>query len=338
MEKKVFKTGEIITPEFMNQLQDAIKETESEVGEHYGEFEELVTALMRVFTSNFDTYSVSKDGYKITIGGATGIELSHVSRPGEQKLTFYPGELRCLLNDNSGFVLNRQYLQFISENLNFFLDPINKLLTWNVDNNDFINISPDAVSINIIIKALNGLIVDGGLLRTNVGIQVAQNWRIVGGNNNSLVLQRLSNNGATEDCLIIRSDGFVTINKGLRCDDITYKKIKPVSGAIPTDLTPGDDCDTLESYENTYGESDIVYRMASEPGTHTGDLSSKFYLNGQDGLSGRSVTIFNVGNYGLTVRYEGLNGESQNINIPIMRGRKFMCAASGPNLFWLPID
>ena len=68
MEKKVFKTGEIITPEFMNQLQDAVKETESEVSEHYGEFEELVTALMRVFTSNFDTYSVSKDGYIFSLG------------------------------------------------------------------------------------------------------------------------------------------------------------------------------------------------------------------------------------------------------------------------------
>ena len=69
MEKKVFKTGEIITPEFMNQLQDAMKENESEVGEHYGEFEELVTALMRVFTSNFDTYSVSKDGFTATLDG-----------------------------------------------------------------------------------------------------------------------------------------------------------------------------------------------------------------------------------------------------------------------------
>lgn len=74
MEKKVFKTGEIITPEFMNQLQDAVKETESEVSEHYGEFEELVTALMRVFTSNFDTYSVSKDGFTATLDGK-GIQI-----------------------------------------------------------------------------------------------------------------------------------------------------------------------------------------------------------------------------------------------------------------------
>lgn len=69
MEKKVIKTGEIVTPEFLNKVQDAINEMQSDVDNHYGEFEELVTALMRVFTSNFDTYSVSKDGFTATLDG-----------------------------------------------------------------------------------------------------------------------------------------------------------------------------------------------------------------------------------------------------------------------------
>ncbi len=69
MEKKVFKTGEIITPEFMNQLQDEVKSTQETIETHYGEFEDLVAALMRVFTENFEKYKTVKDDKEFSFDG-----------------------------------------------------------------------------------------------------------------------------------------------------------------------------------------------------------------------------------------------------------------------------
>lgn len=109
MEKKVFKTGEIITPEFMNQLQDAVKETESEVSEHYGEFEELVTALMRVFTSNFDTYSVSKDGFTATLDGKS-LTIGN----GQTSISLKPGNGGIAVSVNGGDGVSVNPLEGIS--------------------------------------------------------------------------------------------------------------------------------------------------------------------------------------------------------------------------------
>ncbi len=59
MEKKVFKTGEIVTPEFLNQIQDVINE-QNEV------FSQLKTALLEVFSDEFDEYTLV--GYSRLLG------------------------------------------------------------------------------------------------------------------------------------------------------------------------------------------------------------------------------------------------------------------------------
>lgn len=97
MEKQVFKTGEIVTPEFLNKVQDAINETQSDVDNHYGEFEELVTALMHVFTSNFDTYSVSKDGFTATLDGKS-LTIGN----GQTSISLKPGNGGIVVSVNGG--------------------------------------------------------------------------------------------------------------------------------------------------------------------------------------------------------------------------------------------
>ena len=109
MEKQVFKTGEIVTPEFLNKVQDTINETQSDVDNHYGEFEELVTALMRVFTSNFDTYSVSKDGFTATLDGKS-LTIGN----GQTSISLKPGNggIDVSVNGGGGVSVNLNGISF----------------------------------------------------------------------------------------------------------------------------------------------------------------------------------------------------------------------------------
>ena len=217
MEKKVFKTGEIITPEFMNQLQDAIKETESEVGEHYGKFEELVTALMRVFTSNFDTYSVSKGGVTLTESG-DGITLTRSTEGGTYELSI----------SEEGILISASY-RGISRNVKLSYDMFSQILSTagGVEIHDAIIdfVAPGGNTVLASIRysegkisfskpiSITGDIESSGWVKAYYGIDFGT-WKIVNGGYGTLVISKVIDGNAVNVITVGYDDaGTVDVNR-----------------------------------------------------------------------------------------------------------------------------
>lgn len=338
MEKKVFKTGEIITPEFMNQLQDAIKETESEVGEHYGEFEELVTALMSVFTSNFDTYSVSKDGFTATLDGKR-----LVIGNGSISISLEPGNSGLVISHNGAGSVNVNPLQGIS-----FYGPGADGLELKRNLIKIIG-SLQGSAFPVEIKVIDGKLYIDTTLRIGGGLDV-------NGNEIKSFTGRIPDSGyyfiITPDEILldggvgafssrpkfyVRKNGAVYDVSGI--GNLSVDSVKYTSAAVPNSLTTNDDCDDLDNYYNRYKNKEFVYRIPDAYG-HAGgvvQMSTPFYLNSNSEDVGKTVSIINIGNIDLEVIYKVGDG-TRLIFIPVSHGKKFICSQYGNDKIWVPLD
>ena len=229
MNKKIFKTGDIITPEFLNKVQDAIKETESEVGEHYGEFEELVKALMSVFSPNFDTYSVSKGGVTLTESG-NGITLARSTE----------GETYELSISEEGILISSSY-RGISRNVKLSSDMLSQILSTagGVEIHDAIIdfVAPGGNTVLASIRysegkisfskpiSITGDIESSAWVKAYYGIDFGT-WKIVNGSYGNLIISKVIDGNAISVITVGYDDaGTVDVNRKIIAK-------KGISGAL----------------------------------------------------------------------------------------------------------
>lgn len=337
MEKKVFKTGEIITPEFMNQLQDAVKETESEVSEHYDEFEELVTALMRVFTSNFDTYSVSKDGFTATLDGKRLVigngSISISLEPGNSGLVISHngagnvnvGSTNISFNGpgSDGLELGRNLIKIIGslQGSNFPVE---------------IKVIDGKLYIDTTLRIGGGLDVNGNEIKSFTGRTPDTGYYFII-TPDEILLDGGVGAFSSRPKFYVRKNGSVYDVSGI--GNLSVHSVKYTSAAVPNSMTTNDDCDDLDNYYNRYKNKEFVYRRPDEY-VHAGavvQMSTPFYLNSNSEDVGKTVSIMNIGNIDLEVVYKVWDG-TRSITIPASHGKKFVCTQYGNDKIWLPLD
>lgn len=319
MNKKVFKTGDIITPEFLNALQDqSFGKQPGEVGHlplppNYSEKQQCKTIYADALA---DSVNLGDWPYNAVV-------MVHKRTNGET--TVYPHHLTIQCANTTGIII---VIPELAQNgtLTIYVQGAgsSELATTSLKRNEIAIInacSNNEGTIDCFIRKFQS---GDRLELTNA---LSSIFTVNGGDNHKALIYIDSNYNLVIEAANNSTVNAVDLKIPLKVSSITAKKINhPIT--IPENLTPNDTRDTLALYMERYAPDtlDVFRKTDGYPNSGGGDtvLSGTFTLTGYVPNLGDELTVHNIGSYDLGILWTDFKGTSRSVIVSPGCSKRFI--------------